>query len=372
MDKYQNWLAQLPNIGNNKKIKLVRILGSAKKIYYAKEETLRKIEDESKYLVTDKNLQALYDQEIRKHMEENFVRLNEIGIRGITFEDRKYPVRLANIPDPPYQLFYFGELPFEKKPALAIIGARECTSYGQYMAKEIGKILGRNGIEVISGMAKGIDGISQRAALQEGGRSFAVLGSGVDVCYPRENMELYEMLKKRGGVLSEYVPRTKPRKGLFPPRNRIISGLSDGVIVVEARRKSGTRITVEMALEQGKDVYVVPGRITDGLSEGCNQLIKEGAEVIASISDFMKEFLAGKPFVDEIEKADKGKSLTIEERKVYNCIDYYPKNINEIAEELGDEESVSEIMKILLSLEIKKYIVRIAMNSYVLRDSKIT
>ncbi|MCR5281782.1 MAG: DNA-protecting protein DprA, partial [Lachnospiraceae bacterium] len=141
------------------------------------------------------------------------------------------------------------------------------------------------GIELISGMAVGIDGIAQRAALEAGGKVTAVLGSGVDVCYPKENRELYETLQQKGRIISEYIPGTEPVAGNFPLRNRIISGLADAVIVVEAKERSGTMITVDMALEQGREVYIIPGRLTDPLSAGCNRLISQGAEIIWNLGE---------------------------------------------------------------------------------------
>jgi len=364
---YQNWLAQLPGIGNKKKIMLVSIFGNAKEIFYAKEETLRNLEKDKKKILTCENLKNLCISEKKEEAEKRKDSLEKKGIKLITYEDAKYPKRLQHIPDPPYQLFYFGQLPEEEKPALAIIGARECTSYGENMARKIGYALGKNGVEVISGMAKGIDGISQIATINAGGRSFAVLGSGVDICYPNENQKLYEILKSKGGIFSEYIPGTTPKPFLFPPRNRIISGLADGVIVVEARKKSGTQITVDMALEQGKDIYVVPGRMTDGLSEGCNQLIKEGAQLMLSVDSFIKEYFEDRVIIDKIKEEEILRNLSKGEREVYQCMDYYPKNLNQVIEELLGKQNITEIMNHLLSLEIKKYILRVAINSYVIR-----
>jgi DNA processing protein len=174
-------------------------------------------------------------------------------------------------------------------PTVALIGARDCSEYGRNVASRLGFVFGQKGIQVISGMARGIDGISQEAAVDAGGTSYAVLGSGVDVCYPTGNRRLYEKLKVSGGILSEYPPGTKALAHHFPPRNRIVSGLADAVIVVEARAKSGTLITVDMALEQGREVYVVPGRITDDLSVGCNRLVKMGAGLLLDTEEFLDE-----------------------------------------------------------------------------------
>ena len=143
---------------------------------------------------------------------------------------------------------------------------------------------------MVSGMARGIDGIAQKAALEAGGASFAVLGCGVDICYPEENRELYDRLLQEGGILSEYPPGMPPEPKLFPPRNRIISGLSDLVLVIEARKKSGTLITVDMALEQGREVYALPGRVSDKLSDGCNRLIRQGAGVATCPEDILEFF----------------------------------------------------------------------------------
>ena len=200
------------------------------------------------------------------------------GISYVTILDPAYPERLRQIPDPPLVLYYRGRLPENARPSAAVIGTREASPYGREEARRFAGRLAACGVQVISGMARGIDGIAGRAAL-ENGRSFAVLGGGVDIVYPRENRDLYERLIERGGVLSEYAPGTEVRPRLFPPRNRIISGLSDIVLVVEARKKSGTMITVDMALEQGREVFAVPGRNTDVTSEGCNGLIEQGCGI---------------------------------------------------------------------------------------------
>lgn len=211
------------------------------------------------------------------------------GIRILKRGDREYPGRLQEIPGAPEELYVLGRLPEEDRPTVAVIGARDCSEYGRYVASGLGASLARNGVQVISGMARGIDGIGQAAALDAGGSSFAVLGSGVDVCYPAGNRGLYEKLKLGGGILSEYPPGTPPLSRHFPPRNRIVSGLSDVVVVVEAREKSGTLITVDMALEQGREVYVVPGRVTDPLSVGCNRLLKLGAGLLLDPGEFLEE-----------------------------------------------------------------------------------
>lgn len=204
--------------------------------------------------------------------------------------EKDFPERLRHIPDPPFGLYYRGGLPGESGPAAAVIGARLASGYGREQARRFAGRIAADGITVISGMARGIDGIAQRAALDAGGRSYAVLGCGTDICYPEENRNLYDRLLREGGILSEYPPGTLPEARLFPPRNRIISGLSDLVLVIEARRRSGTLITVDMALEQGREVYALPGRVSDRLSDGCNRLIRQGAVPATCPEDILEFF----------------------------------------------------------------------------------
>lgn len=216
--------------------------------------------------------------------------LQGAGITFISFLEEGFPMRLRKIPDPPSGLYCRGRMPADSEPAAAVIGARLASGYGRAQAKRFAWRLGSCGIPVISGMARGIDGIAQAAALDAGGTSYAVLGSGADICYPKDNRALYDRLLSEGGILSEYPPGTPPEAKLFPPRNRIISGLSDLILVIEARKKSGTLITVDMALEQGREVYALPGRVSDSLSEGCNRLIRQGAGVATCPEDILEFF----------------------------------------------------------------------------------
>ena len=217
-------------------------------------------------------------------------------IKGILFYPEyhpHYPAKLLSIPARPFGIFVKGKLPDVRQRSLAIVGARDCSEYGQYVARHFAEKMAQNGVAVISGLARGIDGIAQRAAMEAGGESFGVLGSGADICYPKSNEKLYRMCMERGGILSTYLPGTPPTPNLFPPRNRIISGLSDGILIIEAREKSGTIITADLALEQGKDVFVIPGRVTDRLSDGCNSLIRQGASLIQSPEQLLEELHIG-------------------------------------------------------------------------------
>ncbi len=288
------------------------------------------------------------------------------NIQYIRRSDTTYPVKLDCIPSAPKGVYVTGRLPDPEEPSVAIIGARVCSEYGRQMACLFGTELGKAGIQIISGMARGIDGISQMAAIQAGGASFAVLGCGVDVCYPRENLELYHMLQAKGGLISEFPPGTQPLAKQFPSRNRIISGLSDAVIVIEAKQKSGTLITVDMALEQGRDVYVVPGRLTDSLSEGCNRLIKQGADILLSPEELLSDYHFQSKENLKFSKRKKQKNqfvLDNEENIVYTHVDLYAKNLEDIVE--GTGISIQEISHILLSLEIKGLIREVGKDHYI-------
>ena len=210
-------------------------------------------------------------------------------------------------------------------------------------------------------MARGIDGISQLAAIQNGGRSYGVLGCGVDVCYPAENRMLYEALKERGGLISEYAPGTQPRPQLFPPRNRMISGLADVVLIVEAREKSGTVITADMALEQGKEVYVVPGRITDCLSEGCNMLLKQGAGIFTSIQDMICETGLEK----QTGRTESKRKEEKPEEILLAALDFYPKSREQLMEETGLE--YKDIVCVLTKMCMEESVIQVSAGQYVRR-----
>ena len=249
-----------------------------------------------------------YKEQLEKLKDKKYIKeLEKQGIKVVSVNDRDYPAKLLPYNHRPEYLFYKGRLPDRDKPVVAMVGARACSNYGRKMARALARELSENGVQIISGMARGIDTYSQIGALEGGTPTFAVLGSGVDVCYPTENIELYNDILKNGGIISEYPPGAGPIAWHFPLRNRIISGLSDKVIVVEAREKSGSLITVEWALEQGKDVMAVPGRVGEKLSDGCNCLIRAGAGIITGANDVLNDIqYSGSK--NENEKKQKEKS----------------------------------------------------------------
>ena len=286
---YAYWLMCAP-IGDATKSRLLLRFGRPSGVFETSEKALL----DSTLSIGKKERWIAY---IKERKEENAKReYEELQTKGILFYPEYhpfYPVKLLSIPARPFGIFVKGKLPDIRQRSLAIVGARDCSEYGQYVARHFAEKMAQNGVAVISGLARGIDGIAQRAAMEAGGESFGVLGCGADICYPKSNEKLYRMCMERGGILSTYLPGTPPTPNLFPPRNRIISGLSDGILIIEAREKSGTIITADLALEQGKDVFVIPGRVTDRLSDGCNSLIRQGASLIQSPEQLLEELHIG-------------------------------------------------------------------------------
>ena len=283
---FDYWVSTLQDGYLGNLVSIVENAGGPQNLYEMSDEQLRKTEK-----VTDKIAAYITERRIDINViEKEYNDLKSNGICYVNLFDGYFPEKLRNIPSPPYGLFVKGTLPDPSKPSVAIVGARECSEYGRLMAEYLGSRLAKAGIQIISGMAWGIDGISQTAALSSGGKSYAVLGCGVDIPYPRKNKVLYNNLCVDGnGVISEYAPGTPAIARQFPPRNRIIAGLCDILIVVEARKRSGTLITVDMAIDQGKTVMVVPGRLTDDLSVGCLNLIAQGALPITGIESVLEQ-----------------------------------------------------------------------------------
>lgn len=292
-EPYLFWLHNIPELSEKAAVLLLENCESPSQIYRMSRQELKEklIGWGWRDKVAERKAEAF--EQFRKEwkLEQAFEELQKKQIRMITVFHREYPRRLFAMASPPMALYCMGELPKERDCTVAVIGARDCSEYGSYAAFAFGERLGRAGIRVVSGMARGIDGIAQKAALDGGGRTYAVLGCGADVCYPASQRGLYDRIRVQGGVISPFVPGTPPKKQLFPYRNSIVAGLSDAVLVIEARQKSGTFITVDMALEQGKDVYAVPGRLTDRLSDGCNLLIRQGCGVVLSPEDLIAELV---------------------------------------------------------------------------------
>ncbi len=355
--KYQYWLSNIPGVGCKTIHRLLGQAGSAEEIYFLKKEQLEKLAG-----LSDRQVLAITERKMDWDLEEKYAKLGENGTTFLSYEMDSYPEQLRNIVDAPYSLYVKGKLPDFSKKRVAIVGARMCSDYGKTMAERIAEKLACCGAEVISGMARGIDAYGHIGALKAGGDTFAVLGCGVNVCYPRTNQKLYESILAQGGIISEYPPDTEPIAQLFPARNRIISALSDVVVVVEAKERSGSLITADFALEQGKDIYAVPGRSTDALSQGCNNLIRQGAGILNSVEDFAKDLeLCMK--VDAVQENFNKLLLEKDESLVYACLSLRPKSMEDLLKKTGFP--MPQLADILQRLIQKDFITESFKNYYI-------
>ena len=281
---YWIWFSLLDSLKPLQKKKLLDVFGNPKNIFKAQKSELENLK-----FIKESNINEIFQKRnilLIKRYEEYITKNN---IRIITIMDKEYPDKLKNIYDPPIILFTKGNINLLNDTSIAVIGCRKATRYGMNMAKKMSYDLSMKNIVIVSGMAKGIDGMAHIGALKSG-KTIAVLGSGVDYPYPYENINIYkEIIKNNGLIVSEFIVGTRPNDKNFPQRNRIISGLSDGIFVIEAKKKSGTMITVDFALEQGKNVYVLPGNVSSLNSEGTNELIKQGAKIVTCAEDIIED-----------------------------------------------------------------------------------
>ncbi|MFT4146786.1 MAG: DNA-processing protein DprA [Mobilitalea sp.] len=368
IEEYRFWLGNINKIGIKKINLLLQVFESAEGIYHAKKEDLELFKKEccpGNLRFHDTDITAICESRIPEKITEQYNKLKEKGISYLSREDELYPSRLRNIYDAPYSLFYKGRLPGEGEKILAIVGARECSAYGMELAKYFAASVAQEGISVISGLARGIDTYAHEGCLSARGITYGILGSGIDICYPRENIGLFMEMQNAGGIISEYGPGVQPFAGNFPMRNRIISALSDRILIVEAKNKSGSLITIDMGLEQGKDIYAIPGRITDQLSGGCNNLIKMGAKLVTQPQDILEDFiLEYKKSLPNLKKNNN--LLELNEKIVYASLCLEPKHVNEIAAETGF--TLDLLMEQLLQLELRGYIKQTRKNYYIAQE----
>lgn len=277
---------------------------------------------------------------------ENF---EKKGIKFISFLNTKYPEELKSISDPPIALFYKGELE-QNSINVAVVGTRRCSSYGKKVAEELSEFLSNNGVIVISGLAYGIDSSAHIGALKGSGKTYAILGGGLNKIYPKSNLNLSKKIEERGALVSEYFPDTLPKDYQFPERNRIIAGLSKAIVLVEAPEKSGALITIDFAIDFGREVFCIPGPINSELSFGCHKIIKEGGNILTCYDDIL-DFLNIKKVKKTLPK------LTKEEENLLNKIPYSVTYIDDFLSSSND-------LPILISLESKGYIESFPGNYY--------
>ena len=283
---YWIWLSRIRKLGSIKTQKLLEKFKTPENIWKAQEKELKEVEGIGEEIVKE-----ILNDEYRKNLEkyEKYMKTNKIDL--INIYDKEYPEKLKEIYDKPITLYIKGNKEILDEFSLAIIGCRENSEYGKKVGSKLSYDIAKKGIVTTSGLARGIDSIAHKSTLMAKGKTIAVIGSGIDNIYPPENKKLVDEIVENGGaVVSEYVIGTKAEKMNFPARNRIISALSDGVIVIEAKKKSGTMITVDFALDNGKEVFAVPGNITSINSEGTNELIKQGAKLITNAEEILEEF----------------------------------------------------------------------------------
>ena len=285
------------------------------------------------------------------------------GIRFTAYWEEAYPQRLRPYRDRPAALYLKGAFPKDGLPSVAIVGARGCTEYGKEAAGFFASSLAKENVQIISGLAWGIDSEGHKGALEGGTSTFAVLGNGVDICYPAGNRGLYQrILRQGGGICSEYPPGVRPRKYSFPARNRIISGLADLVLVVEAKEKSGSLITAQWALEQGKAVFALPGPVNEELSMGCHRLIYDGAGIAFSPEILLEELgINCKKKIKSKQKNELG--LASDLKLVYSCLDLRPKSRDQLSREAGF--SPEKTGSILVELSILGLVREIGRHHYV-------
>ncbi len=284
-------------------------------------------------------------------------------IRYIGKNDKEFPKRLLELSDCPKGIYVRGKLPDPRKKTVAIVGARMCSAYGRATANYFARVLSANDVQIISGLALGVDGAAHEGALMANGATFAVMAGGVETCYPRANINLYEQMRCTGGMISEEACGCPPMARLFPKRNRLISILSDVVLVVEAKKKSGSLITADFAAEQGRDIFAVPGRLEDELSKGCNELIDQGAGIAISPERLLESM--GK----SVKKSDNSKHvsenvLALRENMVYSCLSLQPKSLENLCKETG--LSATDAAEAVMLLQLQGLAKEIGRNRYVI------
>lgn len=337
---YLLWLSLIKGVGSKRAEILLKYFKSAENIYKANYREFEQI----------KGIGANFIEKFREakkiNINEKLETLEKLNINFYIKEDEDYPQLLKEIYDPPLILYVNGSL--SKLPMVGIVGSRLCSSYGLTISHEISKILSENNICVVSGLARGIDTKSHEGALAGKSPTIAVVASGVDICYPSENKGLYEKIKLNGAIISEHFPGMKPLKEFFPMRNRIISGMSSAVVIVEASSKSGSLITAKKAIEQNRDVYAVPGNITNELSFGTNSLIRDGARILTTPMDIIEDMnMTFTPI--KVEKIKP--KFEDEEQKIYDLIILETLTIEEIMTRL--DGSYQNTQYTLTMLELK-------------------
>ena len=359
MKKY--WLAinKIPKMGPVTIKKLWEHFGSIDAVWRAKEQSIQAIDGLNKLAI-----KSFLENRDKIDLELELQTVLDKKITVLTLEDEEYPYLLKNIYDPPPVLYVKGEVAVLKQKSIAIVGTRKASYYGKEMAKKLAADLANLGITVVSGLAAGIDTCAHQTVVANKGKTVAVFGCGVDIIFPSENRRLAQEIETNGVLVSEFPLGARPEKGSFPRRNRVISGLSLGTIVIEGHYKSGAMITAKSALDQGREVFAVPGNIEADQSKGPHWLIKNGAKLVESVDDVLEEL----NFQIQTEKSKTNPKIKIpiskEEERVVSVLSIEPKHIDRIV--LESNYSIPQISSLLLQLEMKKVIRQLPGKTFVL------
>jgi len=339
-------LSSIPGVGRITFRKLASRFGSPGRVLAASCDELHAVSG-----LPDKVIRELVSSSWRAFAEQECDKADKAGIRIVTFDDPAYPDRLRSIPDPPLYLYVNGSLAPEDGSAVAIVGTRKPTHYGKTVTNKIASGLASSGFTVVSGLARGIDTEAHKGALAVHGRTIAVLGCGIDVAYPPENRELMDEIVRQGAVMTENPFGTMPEPGYFPGRNRIISGLAQGTVIVEAAADSGSLITARYALEQGRRLFAVPGYVGSPVSKGTNSLIRQGAMLVESAEDVLQDLGASGKLSRQSTETRPLPPLSRDEEAVFHCITLEPKHIDHIMNECG--AAAGTLSGVLITLELK-------------------
>ena len=358
---YWLWLTRISKF-SNKKVRTVLSFGmSPYELFKAPASMIGTMLQQKPF--KEEDLLRFLESRDEKALENYVKRMKALGIRFVCIEDIEYPEEFYGLYEPIFVLYYRGSFP-DNRLSIAMVGARQCSAYGRKVAERFGEELAYHGVNVVSGMARGIDSHSHWGALRGNGFTTAVLGSGINCCYPKENLNLMKEIISKGCVMSEYGLDVMPSRITFPMRNRIISSLSQGVLLVEAKVKSGSLITVDYALEYGKDIFAIPGDVLGRSNEGSNNIIRNGAKPVFHAKDILEEY----SFYSNNENVVESRSEIILEEKekiVYSCISLIPVFIDEIAEKTG--MTMNELQFMLTKLEIKGAVIQLP-NKHYIRD----
>lgn len=359
------WLLSIKGLGP---VKINSLLGQwtqVEKLYYESESQIFAWMQSQGHFSKKDFISFCQSKKNLEKCRQELTLLRTEGVEIISRDKATYPEKLRDMVDGPPAFFMKGRWPADLSQdlTLAVVGTRRVSRYGKELAGQIGRLCGQYGITLISGMAAGVDGIAHRACLKAGGYSIGVLASGLGYQFPATNRDLYLDMEDQGALITEESYQTPPLANLFPKRNRIISGLGQALIVVEAAARSGSLITADYALDQGRDIYAVPGRIGDLSSAGCNHLISQGAYILENIEDFFIHF-TGKTGSQKMKAKNFAKNLEDDEKILYACLSQEPTYIGRLLELTGMDQG--ELQLCLLQLEWKGYIEQVSPGYYVL------